>query len=289
MYFLENLQPFWILAIFCSFLPIVDLILSYYSKNFDLCELIAIFFMITSPADIYEVVGMVCSLPQYFDISYRTFSHLWLWRLSLHFGCDCAWRIAISWPCSFSQPGCNSQTACDACFAHSLANSKSFSSNTTTFNSSQALSRSTLGGLCRFGDSVIQFGFPLIASTPLVSMCIGNSHLVRNASVRSSRLWCRGSPPVITIIAAPDFSAAAASLAKSSIFRCGCKSERHDFLVSHQWQPTLHPASRIKKLPLPAWIPSPWMEWNVSTTGSSFLTVWSLRWFGLFFESLHLG
>lgn len=121
----------------------------------------------------------------------------------------------------------------------------------TTFNSSQVLSKSILGGLCRFGDSVIQSGCPLIASTPLVSTCIGNLHLVRIAAVSRSRLWFRGSPPVMTMIAAPDFSAIAASFAKSSTLCFGCKSERHDCLVSHQLQPTLHPASRIKKAPLP--------------------------------------
>jgi len=38
-------------------------------------------------------------------------------------------------------------------------------------------------------------------------------------------------------------------------------------LVSHQGQPTVQPASRMKKALRPAWSPSPCREWKVSTTG----------------------
>ena len=37
--------------------------------------------------------------------------------------------------------------------------------------------------------------------------------------------------------------------------------------MSHQLQPTLQPPRRMKKALRPAWIPSPWREWKVSTTG----------------------
>jgi len=37
--------------------------------------------------------------------------------------------------------------------------------------------------------------------------------------------------------------------------------------VSHQGQPTVQPARRMKKALRPAWIPSPWREWKVSTMG----------------------
>ena len=46
-----------------------------------------------------------------------------------------------------------------------------------------------------------------------------------------------------------------------------CSATGQECLVSHQLQPTLQPASRMKKALRPAWSPSPCREWKVSTTG----------------------
>ena len=51
-------------------------VFNHYSKKSWPVQINCYIFMINSPADTYEVVGMVCSLHQYFDISYRTLSHL---------------------------------------------------------------------------------------------------------------------------------------------------------------------------------------------------------------------
>ena len=38
-------------------------------------------------------------------------------------------------------------------------------------------------------------------------------------------------------------------------------------LVSHQGQATVQPPRRMKNAENPVWVPSPWMEWKVSSTG----------------------
>ena len=70
-----------------------------------------------------------------------------------------------------------------------------------------------------------------------------------------------------TTKAAPAAAAEAASAASSARGRRGWGAAAQECLVSHQLQPTPQPARRMKKALRPAWIPSPWREWKVSTTG----------------------
>ena len=172
-----------------------------------------------------------------------------------------------------SQPGCSSSSGpglsprtCRAWTAMAAAKARSAASCTTTLSSWQAASSSAVGGRWRLGERVIQAKRPLSGSTPLVSRCSGRPKGSK-AWQRGPRLWCRGSPPVITTKAAPAAVAAAVSAISSAGERLGCCSAGQECLVSHQEQATAQPPRRMKKALRPAWSPSPCKEWKVSTTG----------------------
>ena len=76
------------------------------------------------------------------------------------------------------------------------------------------------------------------------------------SNVRGSRLYVKGSPPVTSSDLA---GSAAAFTARSSTGMSWCGYGRHEPLVSHQGQPMVQPAMRMKNVGLPVWKPSPCM------------------------------
>ena len=91
-------------------------------------------------------------------------------------------------------------------------------------------------------------------------MCIRDRFIAWH---KLSKLWCKGSTPVITKKAAPFFRAFLISSVISLIAIKGYFSLSHEYLVSHHEHPTLQPASLIKKALWPVWKPSPCNELKI--------------------------
>ena len=101
---------------------------------------------------------------------------------------------------------------------------------------------SVRGALNFFGERQTQSHFPDMGLEPEVSIFISKPAFFK-AVVKASKLYSKGSPPVIMANLA---GCAKALVTISSIDKTGCLLASQLSFTSHQTQPTSQPAKRMK-------------------------------------------